>query len=556
MAISDKLITLGNRALTSARDAGVTLMRAVRPGDRVNAPNFPADAMAPWPQVDRYPIRIGSRLTFDYIGAAQRIAMTGYRQQWVDLLRELVQRDPSAYGNITARILATAGGRVRVVSTAATFAADEQGEAERLRVQAIREAAGLAPYLPNLTDDERALADQVAVHVQRQIDGIPRKPQIMAQQLWAIYFGVTGNELLWNRTPNEWLLRDLEYIHPRRWSYPDQNNFHPHVWDQGSVVPTEAWDKYQTTQPFGIDVCDYPFKFLVHVPEVLSGYPTEDGLGFVVAWWIAAKIMGARSFMQYVERYSKPGVLATYNTSNEGSNGKPRNASPEDIALAQNLVQQMGFGAVPGATIPDSIKAELFGPGAKGNSGSSADPEKFVAWCDNQIARAVRTTDGLQGLQQHGARAALETLAKGANRVAFYDAVGLSSKWTRDIAAAITKLNYPSLERLCPAVVIHVDDEPGPEVWLERIKDLVSVGAPVDADKAAAKVGASDLLAAKGDANARILYQAKAIEALPSVQQQTPTQEVQSEAPADGVETNENQNMAPGSGANEDEENQ
>ena len=51
----------------------------------------------------------------------------------------------------------------------------------------------------------------------------------------------------------------------------------------------------------------------------------------------------------------------------------------------------------------------------------------------------------------------------------------------------------------------------------------------------------SDVLAAKGDNESRILYQAKAIEALPSVQQQTPIQEVQSEAPADGVETINNE---------------
>jgi hypothetical protein len=137
----------------------------------------------------------------------------------------------------------------------------------------------------------------------------------------------------------------------------------------------------------------------------------------------------------------------------------------------------------------------------------------------------------------------METLAKGANRVAFYDAVGLSGTWTRDIAAAITRLNYPSLERLCPTVVIHVDDEPGPEIILERVKDLVSVGAPLDADNVVAKVGMSDVLAAKGDKESRILYQAKAIEALPSVQQQTPIQEVQSEAPADGVETINNEEI-------------
>jgi hypothetical protein len=535
MALRDTLITLSTRALVSARDAGATLMRAVRPGDRENAPNFPSDAMAPWPQVDRYPTRIGSRLTFDYIGAAQRIAMTGYRQQWVDLLRELVQRDPSAYGNITARILATAGGRIQVVSAGATFSTDDRGKAEQDRVAKIREAAGLAAYLPNLTDDERVLADQIAAHVQRQIDGIPRKPQVMAQQLWAIFYGVTGNELLWTRTPNEWLLRELEYIHPRRWSYPDQNNFHAHVWDQGSVVPTEAWDKYQTTQLFGIDVCDYPNKFLVHVPEVLSGYPTEDGFGFVIAWWLAAKIMGARSFMQYMERYSKPGVLATYNTSNELDNNKPRNAIKEDIALAQSLVQQMGFGAIPGATIPDSIKVELFGPGAKGSTGTTADPEKFVAWCDDQIARAIRTTDALQGLQKNGARSAMETLAKSANKVAFYDSVGLGGTWTRDAARPITRLNYAALERLTPAIVINVDDEPGPSEILGRAERAVAIGLPLDADKAGAAFGLGHLMVTKGDTEARMLYPVKPLEAMPPQLPSKPVEETQTVEPKDGV---------------------
>lgn len=536
MALRDRLITLADRARAVVRGMPA-LFSAVRPGDRVNAPNHAPDAMAPWPHVDRYPIRIGSRLTFDYIGASQRIAMTGYRQQWVDLLRELVQRDPSTYGNFTARILATAGGRVQVVSAAQSFDHDERGQAERKRVEAVRIAAGLSPSLPEMSDDERLLADQIAAHVQRQLDAIPRKPQVMSQQLWAIYYGVTGNELLWTRTPSEWRIRDLGYIHPRRWSYPDQNNFHAHVWDQGSVVPTDAWDKYGTSQMFGVDTCDYPNKFLVHVPEVLSGYPTEDGLGFVIAWWIAAKTMGARSFMQYIEKYSKPGTIATYNTSNEFDNQKPRNATPEDIALAQQLVEQMGFGGLPGATIPDSIKVELFGPGAKDTGGASADPEKFVAWCDDQIARAIRTTDALQGLQKNGARSAMETLAKGANRVAFYDSIGLGATWTRDIACPITRLNYPTLEHLAPAVIIHVDDEPGPEVILDRCERAVAIGLPLDADKVGPTVGLGHLMVAKGDTEARMLYPVKVIEALPP---QTPTEtdleETQTDAEEDTAE--------------------
>lgn len=511
--------------------------RVVRPGERDPSPQWDSAVMAPWSNLDRYPITLGQSLTFQYIGACQRQAQAGYRLQWVDLLRELLRRDPSAYGNLTARILASAGGRLQVVSAAKTFPSNDHGELERQKIRLVRERVGLTSELHSMSDDDRLLADQIAAHVQQQIDRIPRKPQVLAQQLWSIYYGVAANENLWTRTPSEWRLRELHYIHPRRIAYPDPGNWHPHIWDQGLVAPSsERWREYLTQGMYGLDVEYYPNKFLIQVPEVLSGYPTEDGLGFILAWWIAAKIMGARSYMQFVEKYSKPGTIGKYSTKQH--DGKPRNATPEDIDIAQHVVQSMGYGGAPGAVIPDSIELELFGPAAmKGSSGTS-DPKSFVEWCDDQIARAIRTTSSLQSLQSNGARSAMETLLKGANLVRFYDAMGVSSTWTRDVAAAITRLNYPSLEHLCPAIVLYVDDEPGPEVLLERIKDLVSIGAPVDADKAAAAIGMGHLLAAKGDKEARILYQAKAMEVIPS-QQQTVQQDEQSgtssSAPSNGA---------------------
>lgn len=540
-------MSLGGSALASVRDTGTRLLRAVRPGDRVDSPNHPADMIAPWPNVDRYPTIIGSNLTFQYLSAVQRQALFGYRLQWIDLLRELIRRDPSAYGNLTARILATAGGRIEVVSASAQFPKDERGEADRARVATIRQAAGLSPELPGMTDDERVLADQIAAHTQRQIDGIQRKPQVLAQQLWSVYFGVAGNELLWDRTPSEWRIRELHYIHPRRIAYPDQNNWHAHIWDQGLVVTSGPnWQQYLTSGLFGIDVCDYPNKFLINVPEVLSGYPTEDGLGFVLAWWIAAKLMGARNYMQFVERYAKPGVLAYYNTKHD--DGMPRNAGTEDIELAKQIVQTVGFGGAPGAAIPDSVRVELFGPAAKGTA-STSDPKTFALYCDDQIARAIRTTDALQGLQTHGARAALEVMAKGAKRVAFYDSMGLSATWTRDVSRAITRLNYPGLERFAPTVVLHIDDEPGPEVMLERVKDAVGVGMPLDADKTAPAVGMGHLLVGKGDTEARVLYPVKAIEEKPGAATIMPPED--DGAPAKPEETDEQ--PAP-TGADDEEE--
>lgn len=498
-----------------ARPAPPVLMRPSLPGDRVEPPAVEPDVLAPWPQIDRYPTVVGSGLTFAYLGACQRQATSGYRLQWVDLLRELLRRDPSAYGNLAARILATAGGKVEVVSAAETFAHDDMGSANRERVEQIRRGAGLAPSLPEMTEDERVLADQIAAHVRRQVRALPRLPQVLAQQLWAIYFGVSANELLWERTPAEWRVKRLHYVHPRRIAYPEQTNWHPHVWDQGLVVTSaEGWQQYLTSGMFGLDLTRYPNKFLVHVPEVLSGYPTEDGLGFVLAWYMAAKLMGARSYFQFIERYAKPGTEVTYNTAER--EGRPRNATPEDIALAQQIAIAMSQGILPGVAIPDSLKIQLYGPAAGLKSGSStADPKTFVEWCDDQIARAIRTTDALQGLQKNGARSALEVLAKGANRVAFYDAMGLSSTWTRDVALPIARLNYPALERLAPTIVIHVDDEPGPEVLLDRMQRAAAMNMPLDADRCADVLGMGALLVAKDDKEARRLYPLKPVEYAP-----------------------------------------
>lgn len=494
------------------RSATTALAGPGLPGDRPDAPSRETDVLAPWPQIDRYPTVVGSGLSFTYLSACQRQATGGYRLQWIDLLRELLRRDPSAYGNLEARILATAGGKVDVVSAAERFPHDDLGNANRERVEEIRKAAGLAPSLPEMSEDERLLADQIAAHVRRQIRALPRLPQILAQQLWAIYFGVSANELLWERAPTEWRVRRLHYIHPRRISYPEQTNWNPHVWDQGLVVTDgPGWQQHLTSGMFGLDLTRYPNKFLVHVPEVLSGYPTEDGLGFVIAWYMAAKLMGARSYFQFIERYAKPGTIVTYNTS-EFEKG-PRNATSEDIALGQQIALAMSQGVLPGVEVPDSLKIEMFGPAAGLKSGSStADPKTFVEWCDDQIARAIRTTDALQGLQKNGARSALEVLAKGANRVAFYDAMGLSGTWTRDFALPVCRLNYPALERLAPAIVLHVDDEPGPEVLLDRMTRAAAINMPLDADRCAEALGMGGLLVAKEDREARRLYPLKAVE--------------------------------------------
>ncbi len=488
--------------------------------------------IAPWPQVDRYPIVIGSRLNFEYISAAKRQAKFGYRLQWVDMLRELLERDPSAYGNLADRILTTAGGRVEVDSASARYDNSDAGREAREKAETVRRAAGLgpAPAPAGLSEDDALLADQIAQHVKLQLDAIPERPQALARLLWSLYYGVGVEEILWDRTPNEWRVRALHFIHPRRVAYPDMDRWHPHVWDQGLVVSAGSrWREYLTSGLFGIDVCKFPNKFIVHWPQLLGGYPTEDGLGMILAFYIAMKVMGVRGGGQYIERFGKPWVKAKYTTSHDNEPTRPRNATDEDIKAAQAAVQSLGVGGLAGATLPDSIDLELAGPGVKAQS-SGLTHDKWIDFLDDQIARAIKTTSAMQNLQKNGARSALEEIGKGAKRVGYYDAAGVSATLTRDLALAIVRLNYPGKEHLVPTVLVHVDDKPGPEVMLERIGDAVKIGMPIDADKAAAATGLGSLLAAKDDPTARILYPVKAIDAIPP---QKPTQESDETAEAD-----------------------
>src|SRR5262245_41016047 len=102
-----------------------------KPGERKEAPRFDPRELAPWPQVDRYPIVIGSRLSFDYISATIRIAKTGYRLQLVDLLDELISKELHTLSVVSQRVLTVAGGRINVKPATTEPGSPEEETAKR-----------------------------------------------------------------------------------------------------------------------------------------------------------------------------------------------------------------------------------------------------------------------------------------------------------------------------------------------------------------------------------------------------------------------------------------
>lgn len=405
--------------------------------------------VAPWPSVDRFPVILGSNLTIAYLAAVYRLCQNGYRQQYVDALDDLLERDCHAQAVLGQRVLAVAGGRVEITPAAVADA----------------------------KSPDVARAKEISADTQRRIDAIPSRTQALATLLFsALYYGDSADEILWSLRSDGWWVRGLGFIHSRRIAYPDQTDWEPHIWDQGAVAPGMP-GFFPTEHFFGLRLCDFPGKFIHHAPSLRANYPTRDGIGRTIAWCMAIKLIAMRGAGTYVERFGKPWVLGFY-TTDEQSVGKPRAATKEDIAAIDATLAAIGTGSLAAATLPDSVKVILDGPGVKGATGG-INHEKLIDICDSQISKAVRGGTLTTDAGEKGARSLGEVHEEGDVRNARFDAQCLADTLKQDLVWWLVHLNFPGEEHLCPDVTIHVE-KLSPELQLERALKLAAVGAPVD----------------------------------------------------------------------------
>lgn len=403
--------------------------------------------VAPWPQVDRWPVVLGSNLTLAYLASVYRICQNGYRQQYVDALDELLEKDPATQGALTQRVLPVASGRVEIL--AAHVADKLSAEAEKAR--------------------------EIAADIQRRVDAIPQRTKAFFSILFsALYYGAGADEIHWKVDEDGWNVAGLGFVHSRRIAWPDQNDWSAHVWDQGAVMPTTI-GLYPTERFFGLRLEDYPGKFLFLDAQLRADYPTRDGIGRVIAWWMALKLMAIRAASTYVERFSNPWVHTTYNTADPShANAGPRIATDEDIAVADAATKALGAGTLSAATLPDSIKITLSGPGAGGGA-VAFTPEDLIALCDKQIIQAIRGGTLVADAGEKGARALGEVHAQGDIRNNRYDASCFADVLKAGLVWWLCHLNYPGYEHLCPNVMVHVEQVEPAEI-AERVKLFAALG--------------------------------------------------------------------------------
>lgn len=436
--------------------------------------HYDEGVLAPAPINDKWPVVIGPGLSLAYVSSVYRLSLQGFRQQYVDLAEELLEKDPHAGGVLSKRILGV-----------------------------VSHDLSLRPAMTKAGSTDEKLATELHRFCSEAIESIPEFYSHIGSLQWALYYGIKGLENHWIKDGRGWMLDRLSDIHSRRLAYPAPMSWDLYVWDTGPVYPTftTQFRPAPSNYGYGLRVGDFPGKFVVHAPKIRGTYPTREGLGRQLMYWMTLKLAASRGGVQYLERFAKPIPDVTYNTV-DGKTQQSRAASDEDIANAKAAARAMGAGALADWVHPDSIGVQLLTPDANGGTAKLTYGE-WISICDSQMSKgALGNTLTTEASSSGGSRALGNTQEKGELRVLKYDARLLAGTIRRDILAWMVALNFPKAPlRLVPHVVIPVEDAPNPTAIIDRASRAAKAGMPVDADKTAQDAGVH--LIAPGDIRAR-----------------------------------------------------
>lgn len=461
------------------------------PGDYIK------QQLAPYPAIDRYPLRVGQNRTLAYLSSAMRLATIGYRMQWVDLLGEILEQDPHMYGALAKRALGVARGKIIIAP---------------------------ADLGNDPSDEDTKLARKICDEVSARFFAIARLKTELTRLCWAMYYGIGACEITWQHG-SDWRPTALNFIHSRRLAMPEWSQWKLFIWDQGPVSPWESF-QFPTQAPLGLCIDELPGKFLVHCPPVRGEYPTREGLGFELAHWAMIKHVAARAAPIYLERFSKPIPEAIFSRGKD-ANGNTPPADRRDIANLASAMLAIAAGTQQSITHPDTIELQFNLP--QGGKSGAVRYGEWIDICDAQMSVAINgnTLNAKAGGEGNGSRALGDTQRKDQINTWGADADALGESLRESIIKMDVKLNYPRIDlaRFCPQVTIGLEDDPDPTVIATRAGLLANAGYPVDATKLEEMVGIP--LADYKDPHSIVMVPLKPQELIPPVRPSDPDEQAE-----------------------------
>lgn len=217
------------------------------------------------PVNEQYRPHFGRSLDLDKIDAAIRMANIGIMARLTDLSRETIALDGHVLALLQKRL-----NRITALDWT------------------IEPATG-----PGI-DEGRA--KDYAAQVRENIAMIPNFRDRLCDLAWGVFDGRAAGEIEWMRLGQNWAVRDLHWIHPRRLSFgPDR--------DLRVVDPMRQTGGF-TDVGFAIECV--PYKFVTFRPRMFGDYQEREGLAYRTLYWSFFQRLGVRERLELMEIFGKP----------------------------------------------------------------------------------------------------------------------------------------------------------------------------------------------------------------------------------------------------------
>ena len=282
---------------------------------------------------------------------------------------------------------------------------------------------------------------------------------IITNSLDAIGKGYSCHELHWVRDGNVWLIEDMEWHVPQRFTIDPFNQRELLLAGNGLGDDEPLWEN----------------AWLVHTHKAKSGYLVRGGLHRALVWSYVFKNYSVRDLAEFLEIYGLPLRLGTY----------PAGATDGEKLTLLRAVMEIGHRAA--GIIPQGMMID-FKEAAKGSSDPFMD---MIKWCEMSQSKAI--LGGTLTSQADG-KSSTNALGKVHDETRLEirdsDAKQLASSISRDVIGALMRINYPNVSpRRYPKFVFDLAETEDIGVYSEALPKLVSIGMQIPAPWAHKRLG-------------------------------------------------------------------
>lgn len=388
---------------------------------------------APAPvNTDRYQINYGSGLTPQVATSALQLANYGQLYLLADILDECRETDAHLQAVLQKR-------------EAAIASADWSIQPE---------------------DSSDLEQKQIAKWVEAELRSV-HLDDVLPRMMAALYYGRYVFEQVWVEVDGQLRLIDIQWLHPRRFGY-GHYDWRLHLWDQTGNERTPDLAAYP-----GIALDAFPAgKFLVHEPNVRSGYPQREGLGRTTLWYSMFKRWGIRDLLSFLEWAGRGIRVGTYKTGTDEKSPTAR-ATQDQVDILEQALMNMSSSLQ--VLIPDTTSLDI----KELHNVDHPAHLKFADWCDAQNSKVVLGGTLTTDPGTKGARGLGDTQKEEQEMLARSDMRACANTLHRDTIVPMIRHRHGLGATTRVKFVAHIERKLDPIVASTWILNLVKAGAEI-----------------------------------------------------------------------------